>query len=74
MPRIKNIKGLILYKSDKRNRYEHIDSLLNKSINWKFIEKHLDDMLHLAYSISAGNLTASKILKRMCSKKKEQAV
>ena len=69
MPRIKDIKGLTFYKADSKSRYKHIDGMMNKSIKWSLIEKHLDDMLHIAYSISSGKLSSSTILRRMRSKK-----
>lgn len=69
MPRIKDIKGLAFFKADKKSRYKHIGQLMKKTINWNLIEKHLDDMLHVAYSISTGALSSSTILRRMRSKK-----
>lgn len=65
MPRIRNIPSLALYRPDKRYRYQHIDALFTGSINFKLIEKHLNDMLRVVISIKQGRITASTILRML---------
>jgi len=65
MPRIRNIKDLVLYKADRRRKYKHIDSLCRQSIDWALIERHYLDMMRVAVSIKAGRMTPSTILRRL---------
>ncbi|VWD64204.1 transposase Tn3 family protein [Burkholderia lata] len=67
MPRIRNIKDLVLYKADKRRKYEHIDSLCRQAIDWNLIERHYADIMRVAVSIKAGKMTPSTILRRLGS-------
>lgn len=67
MPRIRNIKDLVLYKADRRRKYKHIDSLCRQSIDWALIERHYLDMMLVAVSIKAGRMTPSTILRRLGS-------
>jgi TnpA family transposase len=65
MPRIRGLKKLIFFRSDKKSRYKHIDPLFSENINWKLIETLLPDMLRIALSIKAGKITPSTILRRL---------
>jgi TnpA family transposase len=67
MPRMRNIKDLVLYKADRRRKYEHIDSLCRQTIDWSLIERHYADMMRVAVSIKAGRMTPSTILRRLGS-------
>lgn len=67
MPRMRNIKDLILYKADKRRKYEHIDSLCRQTIDWNPIERHYADMMRVAVPIQTGKMTPSTILRRLGS-------
>jgi len=67
MPRMRNIKGLVLFKADRRRKYAHIESLCRQSIDWNLIERHYADMLRVAVSIKAGKMTPSTILRRLGS-------
>lgn len=67
MPRMRNIKDLVLYKVDKRRKYKHIDSLCRQAIDWALIERHYADMMRGAVSIKAGKMTPSTILRRLGS-------
>lgn len=69
MPRIRNIRDLMLYKVDRRRKYKHIDSLCRKSIDWALIERHYFDMMRAAVSIKAGRMTPSTILRRVGSER-----
>jgi len=65
MPRIRNIKDLTFFKTDKETHFKHIEKLFSGTINWDIIETHLPDMLRIALSIKAGKLTPSAILRRL---------
>jgi TnpA family transposase len=65
MPRIRNWKDLILYRSCSTTHYSHIDPLFSETVNWKLIETHLPDMLRVALSIKAGKIAASTILRKL---------
>lgn len=65
MPRIRNIKQLTFFRSDRKEQYEHIDSLFRGTIDWELIERHLPDMLRVAISIKVGKITPSMILRRL---------
>ncbi|QUN32294.1 Tn3 family transposase (plasmid) [Cupriavidus sp. KK10] len=67
MPRMRNIKGLVLFKADRRRKYAHIESLCRQTINWDLIQRHYPDMLRVAVSIKAGRMTPSTILRRLGS-------
>lgn len=66
MPRIRNIKDLILFKPESGQNYLNIQSLFgDAAINWDLIETHFHDMLRVAISIKQGRITASTILRRL---------
>lgn len=67
MPRMRNIKDLVLYKVDRHRKYAHIDSLCRQAIDWDLIERHYSDMMRVAVSIKAGKMTPSTILRRLGS-------
>lgn len=67
MPRMRNIKDLVLYKADRRRRYDHIERLCRRSIDWDLIQQHYPDMMRVAVSIKAGKMTPSTILRRLGS-------
>lgn len=49
----------------KAARYKHLDPLFDEVIDWQLIETHYPDMLRVAMSIKAGQVTASTILRRL---------
>lgn len=65
MPRIRNIRDLSLFRPDKRYRYQNLEGLFKKSINFKLIEKHFKDMMRVAISIKLGKISPSTILRRL---------
>jgi TnpA family transposase len=65
MPRIRNWKNLKLYRPDKLTAYHHIDALFSGTIDWQLIQTHLPDMLRVALSIKAGQITASTLLRKL---------
>jgi TnpA family transposase len=67
MPRIRNWKEQRLYRASANSRYEHIDALFDKQIEWDLIETMAPDMLRVAVSIQTGALLPSDILRRLTS-------
>ncbi|MBV9602489.1 MAG: transposase [Chloroflexi bacterium] len=65
MPRIRNWKHLVLYRSTKETRYQHIDGLFTGVVDWDLIATHLPDMLRVGVSIAAGTISPSTILRRL---------
>ncbi len=65
MPRIRNWKGMKLFRPSKTSRYKHIDSLFTDVIDWPLIETHLPDMLRVVLSIRAGRISASTLLRKL---------
>ena len=65
MPRIRNWKGMTLFRPSPSSTYEHIDSLLTGDIDWRLIETHLPDMLRVAVSIREGKIAPSTILRKL---------
>jgi TnpA family transposase len=65
MPRIRGIKQLKFYRSHKGILYEHIDALFSDTLRWDLIEKYVPDLLRIALSIKAGQITPSTILRRL---------
>ena len=66
MPRIRNWKGLNLYRPHKQAKYKHIDSLFSdKPVNWKLIENTWEDMMRVVVSIKQGKITTSLLLRKL---------
>ena len=66
-PRIRNWKGLNLFRPHAHSRYEHIDCLFTKRVNWELIETMLPEMLRVAVSIGAGKIKPSTVLRRLAT-------
>ena len=45
MPRMRNWDDVIFYRPGKSVRYQHIDALFSKEIDWRLIETHWQDMM-----------------------------
>ncbi len=66
-PRIRNWKGLNLFRPHPESRYEHIDCLFTKRVDWELIETMLPEMLRVAVSIGAGKIKPSTVLRRLAT-------
>jgi TnpA family transposase len=66
-PRIRNWKGLHLFRSDPDISYEHIDLLFTTRVNWDLIETMLPEMLRVVVSIGAGKIKPSTVLRRLAT-------
>jgi len=65
MPRIRGIKDLVFHRPENGKKYQHIDRLFTRDIDWQMIETHLPDMLRVTVSIKLGKISASAILRRL---------
>ena len=67
MPRMRNWDDVIFYRPDKSVRYQHIDALFSKAIDWRLIETHWQDMMQVVLSIQAGLVLPSMLLRKLGS-------
>jgi TnpA family transposase len=65
MPRIRNWKGLTLFKPDKNAFYEHIGDLFSDKIDWELVETHWKDVMRVVASIRAGKVLPSTLLRKL---------
>jgi len=65
MPRIRGIKDLVFHRPENGKKYQHIDRLFTRDVDWQMIETHLPDMLRVTVSIKLGKISASAILRRL---------
>jgi TnpA family transposase len=66
-PRIRNWKGLHFFRSNPDIRYQHLDLLFTKRVDWNLIETMLPEMLRVAVSIGAGKIKPSTVLRRLAT-------
>jgi TnpA family transposase len=67
MPRMRNWGDAIFYRPDKSGRYQHIDALFTKVIDWQLITTHWPDMMQVVLSIQAGLVLPSMLLRKLGS-------
>lgn len=65
MPRIRNVKDLIFFRADKKQKYKHIDALFTETIDWELIETHWKDLMQVVLSIKAGKILPSTLLRKL---------
>ena len=66
MPRIRNWKGLKLYKPSRSLAIQNLSTLFTDDlIDWNMIEDHLPDMVRVAISIQIGKIVPSTILRKL---------
>lgn len=66
MPRIRHLQDLTLYKPDKENNFELLDSLFNgTAINWSHISNNTEEMFRVALSIKEGKIKPSAFLNKL---------
>lgn len=67
MPRMRTWNKVAFYRPDKETKYQHIDSLFTRTINWQLIETHWQDLMQVILSIQAGTVLPSTLLQRLGS-------
>jgi TnpA family transposase len=65
MPRIRNWKGLILFRPSTDCRYEHIESMFGEPVDWGLIKTHWQDLLRVVLSIKAGKVSSAVLLRKL---------
>jgi len=78
MPRIRNFKDLIFFRPDEHLVYPHIDELFGERgrnvIDWKLIERHWQDLMQVAISISEGRLSSATLMRRLRSNSRKNRI
>ena len=71
MPRIRNFKDVIFFRPGEHLIYPHIDTLFGECgrnvIDWRLIERHWQDLMQVAISISQGRLSSATLMRRLRS-------
>ena len=65
MPRMRSWADVAFYRPDNAVRYQHIDALFSREIDWALITKHWPDMMQVALSIQAGRVLPSMLLRKL---------
>jgi TnpA family transposase len=78
MPRIRNFKDLIFFRPNEHLIYPHIDALFGERgrnvIDWKLIERHWQDLMQVAISISEGRLSSATLMRRLRSNSRKNRI
>lgn len=78
MPRIRNWKDLIFFRSSEHARYMHIDALFGDPgrnlIDWTLIQTHWTDLMQVALSIREGKLSSVLLLRRLGSNSRKNSI
>jgi TnpA family transposase len=61
----------VFYRPDNDARYRHIDALFSKTVDWKLIETHWQDMMQVVLSIQAGKVLPSMLLRKLGSRSRK---
>ncbi|WP_232282494.1 Tn3 family transposase [Photobacterium damselae] len=64
-PRMRTWNDVAFYRPDGNAKYEHIDKIFKKTINWELIETHWQDLMQVVLSIQAGKVLSSMLLRRL---------
>jgi TnpA family transposase len=67
LPRMRTWNDAVFYRPDNDARYRHIDALFSKTVDWKLIETHWQDMMQVVLSIQAGKVLPSMLLRKLGS-------
>ena len=78
MPRIRNFKDLIFFRAGEHLIYPHIDELFGERgrnvIDWRLIERHWQDLMQVAISISEGRLSSATLMRRLRSNSRKNRI
>jgi hypothetical protein len=78
IPRIRNFKDLIFFRPDEHIVYPHVDELFGERgrnvIDWKLIERHWQDVMQVAISISEGRLSSATLMRRLRSNSRKNRI
>jgi TnpA family transposase len=71
LPRMRTWNDAVFYRPDAASKYKHIDALFTKSIDWRIIEAHWQDMMQVVLSIQAGKVLPSMLLRKLGSRNRQ---
>jgi TnpA family transposase len=78
MPRIRNWKDLIFFRSSGETRYTHIDALFGDPgrnvIDWDLITDHWIDLMKVGISIQQGKLSSVTLMRRLSSNSRKNQI
>jgi TnpA family transposase len=78
MPRIRNFRDLIFFRPSEHLIYPHIDELFGERgrnvIDWRPIERHWQDLMQVAISISEGRLSSATLMRRLRSNSRKNRI
>ncbi len=66
-PRMRTWNDVAFYRPNSDVKYEHIDALFTKNVDWNLIETHWQDMMQVVLSIQAGTVLPSMLLRKLNS-------
>ena len=66
-PRIRDLGDTKLYVPKREQPYAALRAMIGGTLNIKHIRTHWDEILRLATSIKQGTVTASLMLRKLCS-------
>lgn len=66
-PRMRTWNDVAFYRPNDKVKYENIDSLFTKTVDWDLIEVHWQDMMQVVLSIQAGKVLPSMLLRKLNS-------
>jgi TnpA family transposase len=66
-PRMRTWNDVAFYRPNSEVKYEHIDCLFTKIVDWNLIETHWQDMMQVVLSIQAGTVLPSMLLRKLNS-------
>src|SRR6266699_4927652 len=73
-PRIRDMADQRLYRLDRSVRYEHIEPLFSGTLNQELILRRWDDLLRVAGSVKMGWVTASLLIGKLQSYRRQNAL
>jgi TnpA family transposase len=71
LPRMRTWHEARFYRPDAASKYDHIDALFTKAIDWSLIETHWQDMMQVVLSIQAGKVLPSMLLRKLGSRSRK---
>jgi TnpA family transposase len=71
MPRMRNWGDATFYRPDKSVRYQDIDGLFTRDIDWSLVSTHWLDMMQVVLSIQAGLVLPSMLLPKPGSRNRK---
>ena len=73
-PRIRDMADQRLYRIDRAARYQHIEPLFSGTLNQDLILRRWDDLLRVAGSVKMGWVTASLLIGKLQSYRRQNAL